>query len=55
MDSPVTNLRPFVSLRGAAEPDDHVDVRFPPGLGLIPPKDFSLRRIKPRTPMEWTG
>jgi hypothetical protein len=55
MDGTMSDLRPIVSLRGAADPDDGTGVRFPPGLGLIPPRDFSTRRIKPRSATEWTG
>ena len=39
---------PHVSLRLA--PDDGVSVRFPPGLGLIPPRDVPH---PPRDRAEW--
>jgi hypothetical protein len=51
----MSDTRPLVSLRDPRPADDGIGVRFPPGLGLIPPRDFSTRRIKPRTATEWTG
>ena len=51
----MSDARPLVSLRGSSAADDATTVRFPPGLGLIPPRDFTQRRIKPRNATEWTG
>lgn len=55
MDDHLANIRPFVDLRGAGEAGDDVPVRFPPGLGLIPPRDFTSLRVKPKSATEWHG
>jgi hypothetical protein len=55
MDDLLSNIRPLVSLAGAGDADPDVTVRFPPGLGLIPPRDFTSLRVKPKTSTEWHG
>lgn len=42
----------FADFAPGPGPDDGIGVRFPPGLGLIPPRDVPRIRIKARMPMD---